>query len=230
MITSRTLRKLGGVGRFVGQAADRAREDHAFRKAVRRMPKPVPWEWAAPRLIPVFAGPIFDPPGEPLVRARSELGPMVEIGLDLGVALTFVDARVAERWECSPAQLMERALRNLGERAARIDNLRVQTGVMSGREIRVLRDRPRWASSLLLAPDELFRLFGRHDQVLAAPAADCLVSLPIDAPAITIADIVVDFEQASWRPLFLDPFLVVEGDLRWPEIRDSDGHIDEWPS
>ena len=207
-----------------------AREEQAFRKAVRLMPKPVPWEWAAPRLIPVIAGPIFDPPGEPLVRVRSELGPMVEIGLDLGAALTFVDARVAERWECSAIQLMERALGNLGERAARIEALRVQTGVMSGREIRLLRDQPRWAASLLLAPDELFRLFGKHDQVLAAPAADCLVGFPIDAPPLTVADIVVDFEQASSRPLFLDPFLVVEGELRWPEIGYSDDDVDDWPS
>lgn len=207
-----------------------AREERDLRRAVKQMPRPVPWDWAAPRLIPVVAGPVMDPPGESLVRVQSNLGPMVEIGLDLGAAMTYVDARVAERWECSPDQLMARALKNLHDRAARIANDRVQTGVFSGRAVRVLRERPRWASSLLLIPDELFRLFGAHDQVIAAPTADCLLSFPLETPPLTIADIVVDFERGSRRPLWLDPFLVSEGRLIWAEPGGSVDEDDPWTS
>lgn len=208
-----------------------AREERDLRRAVRQMPKPVPWDWAGPRLVPMFAGPIMDPPGEPLVRVQSDLGPMVEIGLDLGMAMTYVDGRIAERWECSPNQLMERALRNLRERAAKIEIDRVQTGVFSGRAVRMLRDRPRWASSLLLAPDEMFRLFGGHDQVVAAPSVDCLLSFSIETPSVTIADIAVEFEQGSRRPLWLDPFVVSEGSLIWAEPGNAVGEEDEqWTS
>jgi hypothetical protein len=222
MTASPPFDRLGGVGLAVRLALDVAREERALRSAVKLMPKPVPWDWAAPRLIPIIAGPAIDPPGERCVRVRSDLGPMVEIGLDLGSAFTFVDTRVAERWECSPDQLMQRAVRNLGERAARIHPDRIQTGVMSGREIRVLRDRPRWSSSLLLAPDALFRLFGGQDQILAAPCTDCLLSLPIDTPPVVVADIVVDFERAHRRPLWLDPFVLFEGELLSAHHRDED--------
>jgi hypothetical protein len=225
MDTTRSKGTGGIIGHAVRLTMSVAREERDLRRAVRHMPKPVPWDWAAPRLVPVLAGPIMDPPGESLVRVHSDLGPMVEIGLDLGSAMTYVDARVAERWECSPDQLMERALQNLRERAARIAIDRVQTGVFSGRAVRILRERPRWASSVLLSTDELFRLFGGHDQVVAAPTTDCLLSFSIDTPPVTIADIVVSFEQGSRRPLWLDPFLVSDGRLTWAEPIDTD---DDW--
>lgn len=230
METIRSRRSFGIFGRAVTVSIHLAREDRALRRALGQMPKPVPWEWAAPRLIPVIAGPVFDPPGEPLVRVRSELGPMVDIGLDLGAALTFVDTKVAERWECSPHQLMERALQNLRDRASRLTVDHVQTGVLSGRAARILDGRPRWAASVLLTPADLFRLFGPHDQFVAAPSADCLLSLPLDTPTATVADIVVDFEMHSQRPLFLDPFLIRDGELEWAEdVGDDDGQED-WTS
>jgi len=134
---------------------------------------------------------------------------------------------VAERWECSFGQLLDTALRNLGHRAARIGLDRVQGGVLSGREVRLLRGRPRWASSMLLAPEALFRLFGSHDQILVAPAADCLVSFPLDTPSLTVADTVVDFERASRRPLWLDPFVISDGKLTWVQPADEDAEDDE---
>jgi hypothetical protein len=194
------------------------------------MPKPVPWDWAAPRLIPVLAGPIIDPPGEASVRVRSDLGPIVEIGLDLGTALAYVDMRVAERWECSPDQLIDKSLQNLTRRAERIDVDRIQAGVCSGRAMHLLRGRPPWASSLLLAPEALTRLFGGHDQIFAAPTAECLLSFPLDTPALTIADMVVDFERGSRRPLWLDPFVISDGELSWIQpVSEGDGG-DDWTS
>lgn len=199
-----------------------ARESRALRRAAKRMPKPVPWEWAEPRLLPLLSGPAVDPPGEALVRARSDLGPMVEIGVDLGGVFTFVDEAVAQRWECSPQQLMDRGLRNLADRAARLQTSQVAAGVMSGRAIRLLRDRPNWASSLVLVPEHLVRLFGSHDQIIGAPQQACLVSLPIDTPAPIAADIIIEFEQTARRSLWLDPFVVLDGQLSWCGGADED--------
>lgn len=147
---------------------------------------------------------------------------MVEIGVDLGGVFTFVDEMVAQRWECSPQQLMDRGLRNLADRAARLQTSQVAAGVMSGRAIRLLRDRPNWASSLVLVPEHLVRLFGSHDQIIGAPQQACLVSLPIDTPAPIAADIIIEFEQTARRSLWLDPFVVLDGQLSWCGGADED--------
>ena len=194
------------------------------------MPKPVPWDLAAPRLIPILPGPSFDPPGESLIRARSAVGPVVQFGVDLGTVFIYVDQPVAQRWECTSGQLLDRALRNLGDRASRIGGTAVVTGVMSGRSIRLLCDRPRWASSLVLVPDELFRLFGDHDQILGTPATSCLVILPMDTPPRIVADIIVDLEREPMRSLWLDPFVVSDRQIVWSDDAEDEGDDECWTS
>jgi hypothetical protein len=191
-----------------------ARRQRRLRDAFRAMPNPVPWDWAAPRLVPLLSGPQFDDPDLPLVCVTSELGPTVEFGIDLGGVFATVDRRVAERWECSTEQLFERGLANLRDRAAKVAPDQVVVGVMSGRTIRVLRDRPAWASSIVLDLPSVHRLFGAHDQILAAPTTGCLVSLPIDTPTRIAADIAVDVE-GPLTSLFLDPFVMEDGALHW---------------
>jgi hypothetical protein len=206
-----------------------ARRQRRLHHAFRAMPNPVLWDWAAPRLMPLLSGPQFDDPDLPIVRITSELGPAIEFGLDLGGVFATVDRRVAERWECSPDQLLQRGLTNLRDRAARIAPDQVVAGVMSGRTIRVLRDRPTWASSALLDLPTIHRLFGAHDQLLAAPTTGCLVSLPIDTPTRTAAEIAIDFE-GPLTSLFLDPFVMEDGTLRWvgDALGDDDEHDGGW--
>lgn len=218
------------VHRVLKVTGEVARERRALHRAAKRMPRPVSWDWAAPRLLPILAGPSFDPPGEPLIRARSELGPMVEFGIDLVGVFTYVDVAVAQRWECTAEQLMARGLQNLHERASRIPMEQVVTGVMSGRAIRILQDRPRWASSLILVQDELFRLFGDHDQFLGTPTASCLLSLPIHTPPRIVADILVEFEQEALRPLWLDPFVVSDRRVTWSDDLETDDDDELWTS
>jgi hypothetical protein len=190
------------------------RNRRAVERAARRMPKPVPWDWAEPRIMPLLSGPGFDGPGESLVRLTSRLGPTVEFGLDLGTVFLVVDEIVAERWERSAEQLHECGLRNLRQRAERLTPADLTTGVMSGRRVRMLDRRPRWASSILLDPPTLTRLFGDHDQFLAAPRTDCLLSMPADTPTRAFAEIAVGLED-QWSSLWLDPFLLESGELLW---------------
>lgn len=211
------------VHRVLSVTGEVAREHRALQRGIKRMPKPVPWDWAAPRLLPILSGPSFDPPGAPLVRYRSEVGPMVQFGVDLGGVFTYVGEMVARRWECSAAQLMDRALANLAAQAGRVQESQVAFGVMSGRSIRILRGKPRWASSLVLVPDELFRLFGDHDQVIGTPTSSCIVSLPIDTPSRTIAEILVDFERDTLRSLWLDPFVIEDRQLAWCDADPEEG-------
>lgn len=222
------LRQASMVLRLTGHIA---RQNKALARAAKAVPKPVTWDWAAPRLMPLLAGPRFDDPEMPLVRHPSGIGPIAEFGVDIGPLFIMVDQPVADRWECTSAQLMERGLRNLRERAAKLRPDQAVTGVMSGRPIRILRDRPIWASSLLMDLDSLTRLFGTHDQLLAAPTTKCLVSLPIDTPGPIAAEIVVDLEASSMEPLFLDPFVLEDGELLWGgDARGDDDHPDDWTS
>jgi hypothetical protein len=199
------------------------RNDREFLRATRRMPRPVPWDWAAPRLMPLLAGPRNDAPGEELVRGTSATGCAIEFGIDLGGHFPLVDRSVAERWETSLAQLAATAAANLERSAAAIPPAVVRTAVRSGRIVRFL-DRPAGcASSLLLSPAQLRRLFGEHDQVFGAPGRHTLVSFPIEMPTETIAELHVEMESDELFPLFLQPFQLVDGQLIWADTEPPDG-------
>lgn len=198
------------------------REDRAFRRAVRRMPRPVPWDWAKPRILPLLAGPYLDADDDAPVRRISEVGCAIVYGLEVGGAFPLVDERLAERWECTADQIHESAMLNLRARAARLPPGTVRGGTLSGRIIRITDGRVGWASSLLLVPDHLMRLFGSADQVFGAPGRSTLVSLPLATPAEIVADIVIDLELGQTWPLMLDPFVLVDGRLYWQADSDED--------
>jgi len=204
------------------------KDDRAFRRAANKMPKPVPWEWARPRLMPLLAQPCIDHPGDERIRVVGRPGCAVEFGIDLGGHFPIVDRIVAERWECSVEQLQDAAMANLARRVAAIPPSVVRHAVMSGRAFRMLQSPAGCASSVLLVPEQVKRLFGGHDQVLAAPGRHTLMSFPMDAPTLGVAEIVVDMELQELAPLFLDPFALCDGEVIWEGdlIDDLD---DDWP-
>jgi len=198
------------------------RDDREFRRAAARMPRPVPWDWAKPRLMPLLAQPCIDLPGEERIRTAADLGPAIEFGIDLCGHFPIVDRVVAERWECTSDQLRAAALANLERRAATVPTSAVQTAVMSGRRFGMLRSPAGCASSILLAPDHLRRLFGGQDQMLAAPGRHTLVSFSLDVPELAAAEIAIDLELDELTPLFLAPFYLIGGELLWDEPGDID--------
>ena len=80
----------------------------------------------------------------------------------------------------------------------------------------------------LLVPDQVRRLFGGQDQVLAAPGRHTLLSFPMDAPTLAVAEIVVEMEQSELAPLFLDPFALCDGEVIWEGdlVDDLDDDLD----
>jgi hypothetical protein len=206
----------------LGRALAIMRADRAMIRAARRLPKPVPWEWARPRLVPLLAGPMIDPEGDSLIRSVMDPGVAVVFGIDLGKAFPFVDETVARRWECSVDQIQEVATANLRRRTARLAPTVVRTATLSGHRIRLIQDRPAWASSILLVEDEVRRLFGNHDQLFAAPQRNTLLNFQPDIPERIAGEIVVDFEMGAACPLMLDPFMLEDGRLRWGGTEDWD--------
>jgi hypothetical protein len=199
------------------------RRVRAERRAYAAMPKPVPWEWAAPRLIPLLAGPYFDQPGEELVRSILPPGIAVTFGIDLGNGvLPFVDAPVAERWECTPDQICRSAVANLERRALQVEPGAVQSGTLSGHIIRLLERPMGWSSSLLLSPTNLVRLFGDHDQLFLAAGHGTLIGMGSDVPSHVARGLVFEYEAMELYPLLLDPFALVGGAVVW-------GGSDDYP-
>jgi hypothetical protein len=202
------------------------RHDRGVARASRGIPKPVPWDWAERRILPLLAGPYIggDPP---LVAGRSDLGCALFYGFPLGPGFGLVDEIVAERWERTVDQLHSQALANLATRAARLGPEIVTRATLGGRIVRTTDRRPTWATSLLLVPDELKRLFGSHDQLFVTPSWERLMSFDPDVPTLAMAHIAVDFEGSARYPLMLDPFALVDGKVEWcPEIDPDD---DDWP-
>ncbi len=200
---------------MAGIARELAAEIRALRQASRRMPRPVTWDWASQHVLPLLAGALADAPGERVVRAIAEPGCVVEFGLWIDDALPVVDALVAERWECTAAQIWAAAFANLRRRAAEIDPAEVTEASFDGRIVRISDARP-WTASLVLVPDQLMRLFGEHDQLIAAPGRSLLVSLDPATPASAAADVIIGLEMSQAHPLALDPFVLSGGHLYWP--------------
>jgi hypothetical protein len=211
----------------VAVIAEAIREDRAFRRAVKAMPRPVPWEWAKPRILPLLAGPYLDADDDAPVRGICELGCAVVYGLDVGGAFPLVDEGVAQRWECSADQIHRVALANLEARASRLPASTVRGGTLSGRIIRMVDREVEWASSLLLVPDQLMRLFGSTNQVFGAPGRSVLISLPLRTPSEIVAHILIDLEMGQTWPLMLDPFVLLDGRLSWDSGDDSEDTVDE---
>lgn len=220
MDARRSLEPFATLRRTLGIVAGLAREERALRRAARDMPRPVRWDWASDRVVPLLAGPYLGRPGEDLVRTALDPGCAVVFGVDLGGAFANVDVAVARRWECTTAQIRDAAMANLRQRASLLEPEDVASGTLSGRIVRLIHRTVGWASSLVLVPDELMRLFGSDDQILAAPGRSKLLSFPIDTPASVVADVVVDFERSETYPLWLDPFVLVDGTLHWQPADD----------
>lgn len=209
----------------LGRALAILREDRAMTRAARRMPKPVPWDWAKSRLVPLLAGPMIDPEGVNLVRSIMDPGAAVVFGIDLGKAFPLVDEAVARRWECTPEQIQAAAVDNLGRWAERLEPTVVRTATMSGHRIRMVQHRPSWTSSLLLVGRDLRRLFRSHDQVFLAPRRDTLLSFSTDIPERLVGDIVDEFEADAAYPLLLGPFALLDGVLVWGGAEDWDDEL-----
>ena len=208
-------------------AARIVKEQRALGRAAKEMPRPMPWDWASPRLLPLLCGPYLA--DDELMTDVLDPRCAVVFGVDLGRVFTLVDQEVAERWEISTGQLRERALVNLRARASRLGPEVVRRGVLSGRIVRHLGDRIPWAASLLLDQDSLTRLFGSDDQVFLAPGRGTLMSFSLQVPASVLAHIMIDFEGGEPWPLFLDPFVLIDGKLIWQPDDDEAGDA-EWTS
>jgi hypothetical protein len=147
------------------------------------------WEELAGDVLPLFerARPFpfeVDPP------VRVVVPPGVTIGFGVGAGPAFL--RVAEThlaaWPVDRATLTERAIDNLRARAARLRGHDLVREPIDGVPTVTFQSRAGWASTAILVPEAIERLFGPEPRLFIAPARDLLVGLPPD----------VEPEFATW--------------------------------
>ena len=147
------------------------------------------WEDVAEDVLPVFerARPFtygIEPPAQAVVPP----GVTVGFGIDLGLAFARVGVATLEAWPVDVDGLTERALHNLRRVARHARDYDLVTEPVGGVMTTVFQSRDGWASTAVLVPEAIGRVFGADPALLIAPSRDLLVALPVD----------VDIEFATW--------------------------------
>jgi hypothetical protein len=190
------------------------------------LPDELSWDWAAPRLIPIFErGYGEGVAGDPMVNTVSRLGVGIGFGIDFGPVFGRVTHTMARRWEASLEQIEHAAFEHLARVAATLSRSDLQSVVHRGHFCRALGTPAGWASSIILAGEaELSRIFGVRDGVFTVPARNSLLAFGAGTPARAVAEVTFRFESLDPHPLQLDPFWMEDGVLRWEGL---DQEIDD---
>jgi hypothetical protein len=202
------------VGNGVVQATP-----EAVMRAMGGLPPDLDWEVMAPNVIPILPRRRPMPPmaGEPF-RVTLPPGIPTGFGIDIGPAFLVVGSSLLETWPIGPAELVATGLDNLRVRMAGIRPRDIVRQSVDSIPLRVLQSGLGCASALLLAPDELARIFGPDPQCLIAPMRDLLVSMPPETDRAFVAWLNDEFSEMDPNGLALDAFALEDGALRYEAL------------
>jgi hypothetical protein len=189
-------------------------------RAMGGLPPDLEWPEMAPNVIPILPRRRAMPPGtgEPF-RVTLPPGIPTGFGIDIGPAFLVVGESLLASWPIGPADLVATALENLRARMRPVRPRDLVRQAIDGVPVRVLQSGAGCASALVLAPDELRRIFGREPQLLIAPMRDILIAMPPDTDRAFAAWINDEFAEMDPNGLALDAF-VLDGDgLRYETLR-----------
>lgn len=157
--------------------------------ALESAPAPDDWAGLAPLVVPMFQRlRPYDEAFPDALRALVPPGISVSIGVDVGPALMHVTPEIAEKWGIGLDEIVRRALANVAERAAAVPPDRVFRHPIGPVMSAALQSGTGSASTFVLQPAVLPRLFGPGAHLFLAPMRDLLIALPAD----------VDREFALW--------------------------------
>ena len=194
----------------------------AVLRAMGGLPPDLEWEVMAPNVIPILPRRRPMPPaaGDPF-RVTLPPGIPTGFGIDIGPAFLVVGESLLGTWPIGPAELVATALDNLGTRMGRVRPRDLLRQAIDGVPVRVLQSGMGCASALVLAPDELVRIFGGAPQAFIAPMRDLLISLPPDVDRSFLAWLNEEFAEMDPNGLALDALLLEDGALRYEAPRSS---------
>jgi hypothetical protein len=165
------------------------------------------WDDVEDDILPIFerARPFssdVDPPAQAIVPPGVSVG----FGVDLGLAFARVSVVHVEEWPIDVAGLTERALRNLRKRARHASDYDLIEERIGGVAATAFQSRDGWASTTVLVPEAVERLFGRGPALFIAPSRDLLVRLPADVDPEFATWLTEEFEAADPNALRLEAF------------------------
>jgi hypothetical protein len=181
------------------------------------------WAGVADDVLPVFerARPFSDEV-DPWVQAIVPPGVTVGFGVDIGLAFVRVSAIQLASWSIDLPGLTERALRNLRRRARHATDYDLVAEPVGGVPAVAFQSRDGWASTAVLVPEAIERLFGREPALFIAPSRDLLVRLPSDVDLDFATWLTEEFEATDPNALRLEAFDWRDGSMHCrPLARDS---------
>jgi hypothetical protein len=192
----------------------------AVLRAMGGLPPDLEWEALAPNVIPILPRrrPMPAQAGEPF-RVTLPPGIPTGFGIDIGPAFLVVGSSLLETWPIGPADLVATALDNLRGRMRVVGGRDLVGQAIDGVPVRVLQSGLGCASALLLAQDELERIFGREPQCLIAPMRDLLISMPAGTDRSFVGWLNEEFAMMDPNGLELDAFSLGDGVLRYEALR-----------
>lgn len=181
------------------------------------------WDDVSDDVLPIFerARP-FAPEIDPPARAIVPPGITVGFGVDLGLAFARVSVVHLATWPVDLQALAERALRNLRKRARHAVDYDLVEEPIGGVPAAAFQSRDGWASTMVLIPEAVERLFGRAPALFIAPSRDLLVRLPSDVDLEFATWLTEEFEATDPNALRLEGFDWRDGTMHCrPLARDS---------
>jgi hypothetical protein len=203
----------------LGNGMVQATPDAVFR-AMGGLPPDLGWEEMAPNVIPILPRrrPMPAQAGAPF-RVTLPPGIPTGFGIDIGPAFLVVGEQLLSTWPVGPAELVATALENLRSRVRGVRSRDLVNQVLEGVPLRLLQSGVGCASALLLAPDELQRIFGPEPQCFIAPMRDLLISLPPDVDRGFAWWINDEFSGMDPNGLDMDALVLEDGALRYEVLR-----------
>ena len=181
------------------------------------------WVDVAGDILPIFerARPVafeVDPPVQTMVPPGVTIG----FGVDLGLAFGRISVVHLDSWPTDVAGLTERALRNLRKRARHATDYDLVSEAVGGVPTTAFQSRDGWASTAVLVPEAIERLFGREPALFIAPSRDLLVRLPAGVDLDFATWLTEEFEATDPNALQLEAFDWRDGLMRCrPLARDT---------
>jgi hypothetical protein len=178
------------------------------------------WEDVADDVLPIFerATPSryeHEPP------ARAVVPPGVSVGfaIDIGPAFARISTGHLDRWPVDLDDLTDRSLRNLRRRARHAQDYDLVCEPVDGVPTAVFQSRDGWASTAILIPEAIDRLFGPGPALFIVPSRDLLVGLPVDVDPEFATWLTEEFEAMDANALRLEAFEWRDGAIRCSPLR-----------
>jgi hypothetical protein len=170
------------------------------------LPEDMSWTELRESIIPLLPRMRAMPAAAGAPASTQISGITVTFGVDIGPAFLVVGESLQADWGVTTVQLAAAGLQTASRRLAVMQPEDVRTDVMDDYPIRTIQTGQSIASTLLLFPSEVKRLFGDDPLRLVAPMRDLLIAFDVSVPLEMVAWVNDEFRYMDPNGLALGVF------------------------